>query len=145
MTRSQYGPAAGTRQGAAPRLAVLKAPQFIRLDQAELTFLLHMLRDSQALHLYLLLCAHADFRSGELCTTYARFIELMTPPQPERGRRRPGPSYPQVRRLVDDLEAMNLVRRDRAQNAAHGQLRLFITPRDRRESQPTPTAKARRI
>lgn len=144
MPRSQYGPAAGTRQGAAPQLAGLKAPPFIRLDEGEPQTLLHVLRDSQTLHLYMLLAAHADFRSGELCTTYARLIDLMTPPQPERGLRRRGPSYEQLRRALRDLEALRLVWRG-DQNEAQGQLRLFIRPRDKRESKSAPKAKANRI
>lgn len=141
--RSQYGPAAGTRGGAAPRLATLKAPDFLRFDHHELQQLLHVLRDSVAVHLFQLLAAHADFRTGELTTTYARLIELMTPPQPERGKRRPGPSYARLRRVVDDLAAHGLVRRG-DQNEAQGQLRLFIAPRDRRESVPTPARLERR-
>lgn len=135
MTRSQYGPAAGTPRGAAPRLAGMRAPDFIRLDQLELQTLLHVLRDSTALHLFVLLVAHADFTTGELLSTYARFMDLMTPPQPERGPRLKGPTYAQLRRAVDLLEAHGLVRRGEG-NQAQGQLRLYVDPRDKRKATP---------
>ena len=85
MTRSQYGPAAGASGGAVPRLADLRAPLFLRQDQSELNLIYHVLRDHLAGHVFGLLCIHADFKTGELCTTYARLIDLLTPPQPERG------------------------------------------------------------
>jgi hypothetical protein len=140
MARSQFGPAAGASGGAAPRLADLKVPRYVRLDQAELHLLYHVLRDPLCAQLYTLLCIHSDFRSGELLTGYARLIELCTPPQPERGPRRAGPSMWQVRRALDDLQGVGLLTRGE-QNEAQGQLRLYIAPRDTRTAAPAPKAR----
>lgn len=138
MTRSQYGPAAGASGGARPRLADMRAPDFIRWENNELHQLLHVLRDRTTVHLYLLLTSHADFRSGELVPTYARLMDLMTPPQPERGRRMPGPTLAEVRRALDWLIGVGLVLRDPVQNAAQGQLRVHVAPRDKRAAAKAP-------
>lgn len=126
MTRSQYGPAAGTKKGPAPQLTAIHLPEFLRFSQGELVALLHVLRDPLPMHLYALLRTQADFSSGHALQTYARLMDLMTPPQPERGRRRPGPTYDQLRRAVADLESVGLVQRDAANNEAQGQLRLHL-------------------
>lgn len=109
--------------------ATLLVPEFIRLVKGELHSLLHVLRDPLSTQIYLLLLAHTDFTSGEFLGGYHRLMELCTPPIPERGRRRPGPSYWQVRRVVDDLIKQGLVWRNAASNEAQGQLRLKIVPR----------------
>ena len=140
MSRSQYGPAAGASGGAKPRLADLRAPRFIRFDQAEINLIFHVLRDPLVGQMYGLLCIHSDFKSGELLTTYARLIELLTPPQPERGPRRKGPSMWQVRRAIDDLVGVGLAVRGDT-NEPQGQLRIYIQPRD---SKAAPDALARR-
>lgn len=119
-------PAAGTRQGPAPLPAAIHLPSRISLSFDELHTLMHMLREPLAAHTYILLRTQADFASGHILTTYARLMELMTPPQPERGRRRPAPTYEQLRRVLRDLEGFGLLRRDASQNAAHGQLRAWL-------------------
>lgn len=129
--RSQYGPAAGAKGGAAPRLAALDVPSYIRLDKAELHCLFAMLRDPLVGHVYLLLCMNSVFATGEFLGSYARLMDLCTPPEPEKGRRRPGPTYKQLRRAVDDLVAIGLAFRGQ-HNAEQGQLRIFIKPRDTR-------------
>ncbi|MDP1740092.1 hypothetical protein [Polaromonas sp.] len=111
--------------------ATLRVPEFLRLEQGELNSLLHVLRDPLATQIYLLLLAHTDFKTGEFLGGYHRLMELCTPPIPERGRRRPGPSYWQVRRVVDDLIKARHVWRNAASNEAQGQLRLKIVPRDK--------------
>jgi hypothetical protein len=98
----------------------------VAMDTAEMEALLHLLRDSHAVHAYMLLRTQADFLSGHILTTYARLIELMTPPAPEKGRRREGPTYKQLRRVLDDLEAVGLLSRDAERNAAQGQLRAIL-------------------
>lgn len=118
--------------------ATLSVPEFLRLEQGELNSLLHVLRDPLATQIYLLLLAHADFKTGEFLGGYHRLMELCTPPIPERGRRRPGPSYWQVRRAVDDLIAARHVWRNAAANEAQGQLRLKVTPRDKNSATPKP-------
>lgn len=119
-------PAAGTRQGPAPLPAAIHLPSRISLSFDELHTLMHMLREPLAAHTYLLLRAQADFTNGHILTTYARLMELMTPPRPERGARRPAPTYEQLRRVLRDLEAYGLLRREAAQNAAQGQLRAWL-------------------
>ena len=111
--------------------ATLFVPEFLRLEKYELQSLLHVLRDPLATHVFLLLQAHSDFKSGEFLGGYHRLMELCTPPQPERGRRRPGPSYQQLRRVIDDLIALALAKRDASANALQGQLRLQLTPREK--------------
>lgn len=125
MPRSQYGPAAGTNQGAATLPATIFVPDFLRLDKIQLSILLNQLRDPLQVHLMLLLMAGCEFTSGEIVTTYARLMELMRPPKMERARQRPGPSYEQLRTALRGLEAVRLVRRS-SKNAEQGQLRLRV-------------------
>lgn len=126
MTRSQYGPAAGTSKGPAPLPAAIHLPEYLNFSRAELELCFHILRDPLAWSVYGLLRTQADFTSGHTLQTYARLMELLTPPQPERGRRRRGPSYDQLRRVVEDLERLGLVKRNASNNAAQGQLRLWL-------------------
>ena len=136
MTSSQFGPAAGASGGAAPRLAALRLPDFMRLEGAELVTLLHALRDPIAVHLYLLLLVQMQYTDGHFLGTYARLMDLMTPPEPERGRRRAGPTYKQLRTALDALESVKLVRRDGA-NEAQGQLRLWLASRKKKTTTKT--------
>lgn len=119
-------PAAGTRQGAAPLAAAIHLPSRISLSHDELHVLIRLLKEPLAAHTYLLLRAQADFADGHVLTNYARLMDLMTPPQPERGKRMPGPSYEQLRRVLRDLEGLGLIRRDSGKNAAQGQLRAWL-------------------
>ncbi len=117
-------------------------PDFLRLEKRELHSLLNTLRDPLTVHLYLVLLAHADFERGDLLTNYARLRVLMTPPQPERGKRLPAPTLKQVRRAVDWLIAVNLVKRDAEENAAQGLLKLRVRPRAKK---PASKSKAGRV
>ena len=121
-------PAAGEKGGPAPLLASLQVPDFMRLQGDELNTTLNVLRDPLVSHLYLLLLVQMRYTDGEFIGSYARLIDLCTPPRPERGLRRAGPTYKQVRRALADLEAVKLVYRAET-NAAQGQLRLFLAPR----------------
>lgn len=127
---ARNAPAAGASGGRAPLPAGLHLPEYMRLDQSELVTLLHVLRDPLAVTLYLLLLVQMTYTDGAFLSSYARLMELMTPPTPERGRRRAGPTYWQVRRALDDLVSVGLVRRG-LDNAAQGQLRLHLTPRQK--------------
>ena len=129
MSRSQYGPAAGSPGGRDPYLTKFKPPEFLRLDKRELDVLLDKLRDPLAAHVFLLILAHGLFENGEFLGGYARLMDLCRPSHPERGTRRPGPSYKQLRRVVDDLVEFKLLWRDAGNNAAQGQLRLRAVPR----------------
>ena len=141
MSRSQYGPAAGASGGPAPRPATFFPARFLNLEAEELRLLLHVARDPVLTQVYMLIRAHCVFQTGEFLGTYARLMELCTPPQPERGKRRPGPSMWVLRRCVDDLIAMGLLERNASTNAAQGELRLFLK---RPVSAATPISKARR-
>lgn len=117
--------------------AKLFVPEFLRLEHSEIARVLDQLRDPLATHVFMLLLCETDFKTGEYNGGYHRLMELSTPPQPERGKRRPGPSYWQLRRVVDDLIAIALAQRDARQNALQGQLRLKLTPRERK-AMPAP-------
>jgi hypothetical protein len=114
--------------------ATLFVPDFLFLEHEELRVLLHVLRDPLATHVHMLLLTHSNFATGEFLGGYHRLMELCTPPQPERGKRRPGPSFEQLRRVVRDLIENALVMRNAAANAAQGQLRLQLKPRDQKSS-----------
>jgi len=113
---------------ARPLPATLITPQFLWLNAQELQVLYSILRHPLAASLYMLVLIHSDFESGEFLGNYARLIELLTPPAPERGKRRAAPSLWQVRSALNDLIDCGLVRRG-LKNLEQGQLRLKITPR----------------
>lgn len=133
-------PAAGASGGPAPLPATFFPARYLNLEGEELRLLLHVARDAMATQLYLLIKAHSIFTTGEFIGGYARLIELCTPPQPERGKRRPGPSMWTVRRCIDDLIALGLLQRGDG-NEAQGQLRLWLTPP---KNAATPIRKDRR-
>ena len=135
--------AAGTTGGRSPLPATLHAPDFLRLDKHELAALLNKLRSPLALHTYMLLLTQMVYTSGEFLGGYARLMELMTPPAPERGKRREGPTYKQVRTAVADLIAVGLVTRGET-NEEQGQLRLFMAPRGKPKADTQRPAKARK-
>jgi hypothetical protein len=103
-------------------------PDSLRLERDELRRLFTEC-DALPTHVYIVLLVLAG-ASGQVDTTYAALIARCTPPQPERGPRRPGPSHDRMRRAVDQLERAGLVERDRGANASQGRLRLRI-PRHR--------------
>lgn len=126
MSRSQYGPAAGTRRGPPIRPALLHPPERIVLRKDEM-LLLRSLSDFATQGLYQALRQMADFETGEIFPlTYAQLKALGTPPRAQQGPSRPGPTYDVLRRMVYDLEAVGLVARDRGANEAQGQLRLML-------------------
>lgn len=110
----------------------------MRLEGTELVTLLQVLRDPLAVHLYLLLLVQMQFTEGHFLSTYARLMELMTPPRPERGMRRLGPSYKQVRNALAALVSVGLVRRGN-DNEAQGQLRLWLASRAKPKAIKPPT------
>lgn len=112
--------------------ATMFCPEFLFLSHDELRILFNVLRDPLATQAYQLMLMHSNFQTGEFLGGYHRLMELCTPPQPQAGKRRPGPSLQQLRRVVGDLIAEGLVSRDAAANAAQGQLRLQLRPRDQK-------------
>lgn len=107
----------------------------MRLEGLELVTLLHVLRNPLSVHLYLLLLVQMSYTEGHFLASYARLMDLMTPPSPERGRRRAGPTMKQIRNALDALIAVDLVRRGR-DNEAQGQLRLWLAPRKKKTRKP---------
>lgn len=140
---SKNPPAAGASGGRAPLPATYFPARYLHTDQAELAALFNQLRDPLCTHLYLLIEGHSVFDTGEFLGSYAALMELCTPPQPERGRRRPGPTMRVLRRAVDDLVAMGMLERGKT-NQEHGQLRLFITKLPKQNS-ATPIRKEGRV
>lgn len=136
--------AAGTTKGPAPLPATLHAPDFIRLEKTELQALLNKLRSPLALNTYLLLLTQMRYTDGEFLGGYARLIELMTPPAPERGKRMPAPSMWDVRKAVADLIALGLVTRGE-KNEEQGQLRLFMAPRGKPKAPALSASKAPQV
>lgn len=124
-----------------PLPATLFLPDFLRLDRAELTPLLRC-GDPLTIALYLLLRAQCDFTSSELLTNYPRLMELMTPPQPERGRRMAGPTMKQVRRALDWLEGFRLIKRNAEKNFAQATLRIHVVGMHKRA---TPKSKGGKV
>lgn len=123
---SHNTPAAGASGGRAPLQAVYNAPRFLNHGQGELHILFNNLRDPLCTQIYMLVEAFSVYQTGEFLGSYALLMELCTPPQPERGRRRAGPSMQMVRRAVNDLESQGLLRRG-TKNLEHGQLRLWVS------------------
>lgn len=126
-TPAKRAPAAGASGGAKPKPATFFAPGYQNLDGETLGILLHVLRDAMATQLYLLIRSHCIFTTGEFLGSYARLMELCTPPIPERGQRRLGPTMKVVRRCIDDLVRHGLMVRSETNKEA-GQLRLWLTP-----------------
>lgn len=127
---ARNAPAAGASGGRAPLPATIFVPDFMRLEAHELHQLMNCLRDPLAVHLYLLLLVQMQYTSGEFSSSYARLMELCTPPAPERGRQRPGPTYKQVRTALDSLITAGLVVRG-LKNAEQGELRLHLQSRQK--------------
>ena len=128
MARSQYGPAAGASGGPKPLEATFFVPRWLRLDEFELNVLLHQYHDPLVTQVFLLVAGHSVFETGEFLGGYARLIALCTPPRPQRGPRREGPSMWQLRRAVDDLVHSGMAWRGE-KNLEQGQLRLRVRPR----------------
>lgn len=123
-----YRPAAGASGGPAPLPTDFHAPEFLRLDRAELVTLLQRIRDPLAVHVYLLVLGYGVFETGEFLGSYARLQELCRPPQPPRGQWRRGPSMKALRNAVTRLVDAHLLVRG-STNEAQGQLRLRAYPR----------------
>ena len=126
--RSQYGPAAGASGGREPLETTLYVPDFLRLDRAELFTLLQQIREPLVSHVFLLVLANCVFETGEFLGSYARLISLSTPEREGPGRKVIRPTMKQMRRAVDVLVDMHLLRRG-LKNEEQGQLRLRATPR----------------
>lgn len=128
-----------------PLPATIFTPSFITLFDAELKHLLNTLRDPLCTQLLLLIVTQSDFKNGQLVASYARLRELCTPHAPERGRRMKGPTQDQVRRALDWLQGCDLIRRDKAENAAQGMLKITVRRRNRPVQKGTSVRKEPKI
>lgn len=123
MTKPLHPPTKTTAE-----LAHLHVPDFLMWDRIELHVLTNVLRDGDATQVYMALREYSDFVTGEFNGGYHNLMALCTPPRPERGPRRLGPSYKTMRRIIDDLIKVGLVQRlDAVKNKLQGQLRLQLT------------------
>lgn len=112
-----------------PLPATYTAPDFVTLHGRELAAMLNAQRDPLCTHLLLLIVGHSDFKTGWFLGSYARLQELCTPPAPERGPRRAGPTLKMVRDALERLVAAGVLWRD-ASNLHNKQLKLRVWPRD---------------
>lgn len=142
MGRSRYGPAAGASRGAPVRDAEIWLPDFIRFDHAEMQAVIGT-KSATTIALYWLVVAHSDFSTGEFLGGYARLIALLTPDAPRRGPRPAGPTMWDVRKAVDQLVKLHVLKRGTT-NEEQGQLRLFCHPRDERAAARKKAMKAAR-
>lgn len=125
-------PIPGRRDVSAAQNVRHQAPLFVALDGLELIQLRRF--PGWVRWLFLELCAACDFETGELATSYAKLQALLECSQPRQGGPRlPVPSVPQIRRALDDLEAANMLGRDKAYNikadGGRGILFLSVGPR----------------
>lgn len=130
MTSRNYDfpQAAGAKGGPAIRLRrpFVFAPKVVITDH-EQDLILNVLCDYAALGVYLALVAQTDFQTGAGLTHYQTLEAMGQQPKPERGgRRRQGVTRDMLRRIVDDLESIGLLARDRYNNFAQGQLRYVL-------------------
>lgn len=71
----------------------------------------------------------ASFTTGELSTSYAQLLALLTPDQPPHGRQLPVPTTKQIRTALDELQAVDLIARNKAANELGAKLSLHVEPR----------------
>lgn len=112
-----------------PLPATVTVPDFLLCHGRELKTTLNDLCDSTCTHLLMLIICHSDFKTGWFLGSYARLQALSTPPKPEQGRRRDGPTLKEIRSALERLIAAGVVWRD-ASNLHNKQLRLRVWPRD---------------
>jgi hypothetical protein len=108
-------------------LSRAQSPEFVTLYRWE-RVRLRMLSWVARL-LYEELVSLSSFKTGEVATSYAQLVTLLTPDQPAHGRRLPAPTLKQVRSAMDELQAVELVARNQALNEAAGKLLLQVENR----------------
>lgn len=123
-----FGQAMGTRQNPGPlRRTEIKFPPKIARTEEENDLLYNFLSDYATAGLYGVLEAFADFEDGSVpATTIKNLMTIGTPPKAQQGPSRRGPSYEQIRRMLNELESVGLIVRDRVGNALQGQLRMRL-------------------
>ena len=109
-------------------LSRTQSPDFVTLYRWE-RVALRMLSGVARL-LYEELVSLSSFKSGEISTSYAQLIALLTPDQPAHGRRLPAPTLKQIRTAMDELQAVDLIARNKALNIDAGKLTLAVENRE---------------
>jgi len=109
-------------------LSRTQSPEFVTLYRWE-RVALRML-SSVARLLYEELVGLSSFKSGEISTSYAQLIALLTPDQPAHGRRLPAPTLKQIRSAMDELQDAELIARNKALNIDAGKLTLAVESRE---------------
>lgn len=82
-----------------------------------------------ALRLFCALIHCADFRTGNGQAGYPELINLLTPDQPERGRRHDVPTRDEIKHMLRRFADVGLIARDRAASEARGNIIFHIQPR----------------
>jgi hypothetical protein len=109
-------------------LSRTQSPEFVTLYRWE-RVALRMLSNVARL-LYEELVGLSSFKSGEISTSYAQLIALLTPDQPAHGRRLPAPTLKQIRSAMDELQDADLIARNKALNVEAGKLTLAVESRE---------------
>ncbi len=113
-----------------PFPATITVPDFALLRKPELKILFNDLRWPLATQVFMLLVLHSDFKTGNVPdTSYARLMELCTPPTREKGGRGKGPTRDQLRYVVEQLIVHRLVKRNNTHNENQGTLKLTVAKR----------------
>ena len=113
-----------------PFPTTITVPDFALLRSAELKVLFNDLRWPLATQVFMLLVLHSDFKTGAVPdTSYARLIDLCSPPEREKGGRAKGPTRSQMRYVIEQLIEHRLVKRNAAHNENHGTLKLAVSKR----------------
>jgi hypothetical protein len=103
------------------------APAWLALDGLEVVALRKL--PAWMRWLYMELRALSDFKTGHVSTSWAQLVALMDCDAGERGGQSPHtPGMQQLRRAVDQLEGIGLLRRDGRTNERARGLFLFILP-----------------
>lgn len=79
--------------------------------------------------LYEELVGLSSFKTGEVRTSYAQLMALLTPDQPAHGRRLAAPTLKQLRNAMDELQDAELIDRNKALNIEAGKLTLALESR----------------
>lgn len=109
-------------------LSRIQSPEFVTLYRVERTKLRTL--SWVARLLYEELVSLSNFKTGEIATSYAQLLALLTPDQPAHGRRLAAPTLKQIRSAVDELQGADLVARNQALNEQAGKLLLHVESRE---------------
>lgn len=109
-------------------LSRTQSPEFVTLYRWERVAIRTL--SVWARELYQELVGLSSFKTGEISTSYAQLTAVLTPDQPPHGRRLPAPTLKQLRSAMDELQAADLIARNRALNIDAGKLTLAVESRE---------------